>query len=452
VYNNKRWGYNFSFLTAQNSAHRGIVHGQGFFTFKGRGNKMRQLMVLTFVLAIAMAVMVGCGGDGSAPVDTVPQSSANYTGPQDPAVLDSTTNTQNLGVTFLGDLNRIAMMFDRDVRLDPQGSNSSNTSDFVEGGDGGSYTYSSSSSSSWDETSAHSSIIQSLSFSDFADSRGVYIYYPEGPGGDDRIDLVGQSAIPLAVAPGSFYYTDLQAGRGSIYRSITFDRTTDGIPVDSSASQSLAAIPIGPGPVGSVLSDNMVFYTNYDAFYTSQWREDWGYYLEDRQTQFLQSGFTSADNMSGPYDTTTGYTPFNDTLSADYAMDYFSSFTDTSPNQETNHYTQALLDFNQSHAWNLSTAALISSGTYCAEGDVDFGCVDFDVSLTWNYEAPGTHGSCRHDRNLVYCYGWPEDGSITLEADGASASFAFTPSGGTFTFDAGNGSDPFETNLVPPPN
>ena len=46
-------------------------------------------------------------------------------------------------------------------------------------------------------------------------------------------------------------------------------------------------------------------------------------------------------------------------------------------------------------------------------------------------------------------YGQPDDGLMTLQADGATASFAYTPGGTVFTFDAGNGSDPFETNLPP---
>ena len=78
------------------------------------------------------------------------------------------------------------------------------------------------------------------------------------------------------------------------------------------------------------------------------------------------------------------------------------------------------------------------------------GCVDFDVSLAWVNDALDGPNFCRGTSNPASCYGWPDDGSVTLTADGASASFAYTPTGGTFTFDAGDGSSVFETNLVPP--
>ncbi|MDF1525062.1 MAG: hypothetical protein RRA15_10705 [bacterium] len=152
--------------------------------------------------------------------------------------------------------------------------------------------------------------------------------------------------------------------------------------------------------------------------------------------------------MSDAFDSTVGATSFEDTISADYAMDYFYSYSNTTVNR----YTQALMNFSQNHAWDLSTATFISSGTYCAEGDVKvyvYGCVDFDVSLTWYRDALDAPSYCRGTSNPVNCYGWPDDGSVTLTADGASASFAYTPTGGTFAFDAGDDSAVFETNLVP---
>jgi len=412
---------------------------------------MKEKTILAIVLTLAMAVMAGCGGDGAA-VDTTPQSTANYTGPQDPAVLDSTTNTQNMGVNFLSDLSRAGMQFGGDMRVTSLGTTSSSTSDFVEGGDGGSLTYSGSSSASWDATSLHSSMVQSLSFSDFADSAGIDIFYGESPNGIDQKVLTGQGAVPLAERPGSFSFFDLQAGRGTAYRSATQDLTTDGIDVISTRAQPVVIFRGGPGPVGSVLTDQVLSYVNFDAFYTSQGYAITGTDFQNMQRQILQSGFASADNMSGPYDTTTNDMPFNDTISADYAMDYFYSYESYYSAQTTNQYTQALLGFNQNHAWDLSTATFTSSGTYCAEGDYMGavpGCVDFDVSLTWYHDA-STRQSCRYWGDIIDCYGWPEDGTVTLGADGASAAFAFTPNGGTFTFYAAPGSAPFETNLTPP--
>ncbi len=411
---------------------------------------MRKTIALSFVLALGMVVMAGCGGDGTV-VDTVPQSLADYEGPQQPAVLDTSTNTQNMGVNFMEELNHMSMMFGGGIRIVSLGTTSSSTSDFVEGGDGGSLTYSSSSSISWAETSLNTSLIQSLIFSDFADSGGVNIYYGEGPNGNDKIAFAGQGKKALAAAPGSFIYSNLQAGRGAAYRSITSDFTTDGIGEALSPLQSRAAVPRIPRPVGNMLTDNVIFYSNYDSFYTSQGYAVTGTYFQSWQRQFLQSGFASANNMAGPYDTTTMNMPFDDTLSADYAEDYFYSSESYYAPQETNQSTRALLGFNQTHAWDLSTATFNSSGTYCAEGDVMsvvLGCADFDVSITWDHDAT-TRGSCRYSE-IFRCYGWPESGSITLGSDGASAAFAFTPTGGTFTFDAGDGSAPFETNIVPP--
>jgi len=345
----------------------------------------------------------------------------------------------------------MARQFGGDIPRVPTGTTSSNTSDTVEGGDGGSLTYSGSSSWSWDETSIHSSVVQSLSFNDFADSSGVYVSYGEGSGGIDTKAASRQDVTRLPAAPGTIYYSELQAGRGAMYRSLTTDLTTDGIPVDLTPARLAAIGPRIPRLVGSVLTDNVVSYWNFDAFFTSEGHEAGLFYSDSTQTQVLQSGFASVNNMSGPYDTTTRDIPFNDTISADYAKDYFYSYSNPNPYQETRQYTQALLGFNQNHAWNLSTATFISSGTYCAEGDIMSavpGCVDFDVSVTWDHDA-STSGSCRYGNPIFDCYGWPDDGSMTLWSDDATASFAFTPGGGTFTFDAGNGSDPFQTNLTP---
>lgn len=413
---------------------------------------MRKRTILAVVLALGMIVMVGCGGDGAV-IDTVPQSSANYTGPTQPAMLDSTTNTQDLGVNFLSDLSMITMRFGGGIPAVSLGTTSSSTSDFVEGGDGGSYTYSGSSSISWDETSFNTSVVQSLSFNDFADSGGVDVVYFEGPGGIDRFSGPGQDAASRMARRGiGIYYQDLQAGRGDIYLSVTSNLTTDGIQDDSMPAQPTVIGPVIPPPVGNVLTENVVSYVNFDSFFTSQGNAVIGTYFEYWQEQSLQSGFASANNMAGPWDTATMNMPFDDTLSADYALDYFSSHESYYSSQETIRSTQAFLGFDQSHAWNLSTATFRSSGTYCADGgamSILLGCVDFDVSVTWNHDA-STRGSCRYWGNIFDCYGWPHDGLVTLEADGASASFAFTPTGGTFTFDAGNGSDPFETTLSPP--
>ena len=110
------------------------------------------------------------------------------------------------------------------------------------------------------------------------------------------------------------------------------------------------------------------------------------------------------------------------------------------------------MNFNQNHAWDLSTSTLTSSGTYCAEGDVQsviYGCVDVDVSLTWDNDAQDGPSYCRGSSSIASCYGWPDDGLITIEAGDAAASYAFTPGGATFTFDAGDGSDPFQTTFQP---
>lgn len=413
---------------------------------------MKKYCALLFVLAMAMAVMTGCGGSDSAPVDTVPRSQANYQGSELPAVLDTSVSTQNLGVNFVAELGMWAMLMGGEYPVVPQGSTSSSSSDFVEGGDGGSYTYSSSASSSWDATSLQSSAFQSLSFSDFADSRGVYVSYYDGSGGNNGRS--SQAVVRLPAGPsglGPISIRELQAGRGSVYRSVTRELTTDGI-YDALVKQPLALAPIGPGPVGSVLTDSVVFYANYEAFYTSTGHQAGDIYSDTRQTRILQSGFKSADNMTGVHDTTNFQTPFEDTLSADYAVDYFYSYSNPQPYQESRKYTQGLLGFGQTHAWDLSTATFTSSGRYCAEGDLMSpvqGCVDFTVSLNWDHDAT-TRGSCRYWSNVISCYGWPESGNITLGAGGATASYAFTPTGGTVTIDAGDGSAPFETNLSPP--
>jgi hypothetical protein len=112
----------------------------------------------------------------------------------------------------------------------------------------------------------------------------------------------------------------------------------------------------------------------------------------------------------------------------------------------------ALLNLRQGHSWDLSTVNFVSSGTYCAEGEVGsyvLGCVDFDVSLNWDNDASGEYSNCRYSSNPLTCYGQPQSGSITLQADGATASFAYTPGGTAFTFDAGDGSAVFETTLAP---
>jgi len=329
------------------------------------------------------------------------------------------------------------------------GSTPTSTSDFVEGGDGGSYTYEESYSGSWNKTSLNSSTVQSLSFNNFADSGGVRISYIEGPGGIDMIFTSESGASSLAVRPGSFYYEELQAGRGSMYRSSSFQMTTDG---NSTAIFKSAPLRIGPGgfgPVGNILSDGSVYYSNFESFFTSEGHAFNG--DDTLQRQMLQSGFIS-NIMNATFNTSLAAAAFDDTLSADYAMDYFYSYSDISPYEYSFHVTEALLDFDQNHAWDLSTATLTSLGTYCGEGDVQsyvYGCVDFDISLTWDNDASGVYAYCRGTTNFIGCYGWPKGGLVTLNSDGATASYAFTPRGGTFTLDAGDGSAVFETNLTP---
>ena len=67
----------------------------------------------------------------------------------------------------------------------------------------------------------------------------------------------------------------------------------------------------------------------------------------------------------------------------------------------------------------------------------------------WQNDASGPHAFCRYASYLMDCYGQPDDGLVILQAGDATASFAYTPGGTDFTFDAGNGSDPFQTTLPP---
>ncbi|UCG38956.1 MAG: hypothetical protein JSV00_01610 [bacterium] len=399
---------------------------------------MKTKTMFVLALALGLGVMVGCGDGGS----NVPRSEPTYTGAGLPAVLDSTTGTQNLYGEFLASVNGLAMQFGGSPVLTSLGTTSSSTSDFVEGGDGGSYTYAGSFTSTWSDTSLYTSVMQSLTFNDFADSAGVLISYAEGGVANGRIDALGLGASPLAAVFGYLYFPELQAGRGALYRSASSTRTTDGIPV--TVPQVIG--PVGPGPVGSPLTDDSAYYVNHDAFFTSQGHPFDGYQEWWRRT--LLSGFISS-NMNAARDSATSYWSFRDVISADYAMDYFYSSSITPSSQ----YTRALLGFGQTHAWDLSTSTFVSSGRYCAEGDVPTGpagCLDFDVSLTWDDDASGLPSSCRYWSDLFACYGWPDDGWITLEAGGATASFAFTTGGGTFTFDAGDGSAVYQTTLATP--
>ena len=409
---------------------------------------MNKKTCILFVFALGLALMMGCGGGGGG--DNVPQSSSSYMGSSLPAVLDTTTSTQNLGVYLLRDIGQLASRFGGGAAAASLGSTSSNTSDSGEGGDGGSYTYSGSSSASWDETFYNTSVVQSLTFNDFADSGGIDIYYTEGPGniGDPKASFLAARRV----GGGEIFFPDLQAGRGSLYRSYSLNRTTDGIPVSIPTSQLLVIGPEGPGSVGSPVSDGSAYYSNYDDFFTGQGRPYDGYSSFQKET--LQSGFNSGE-MSGVYDSTVEYWSFEDTISADYAVDYFNSYSDDYPSHYFDRYTKALMNFSQNHAWDLSTATFISSGTYCAEGIFQttpyvLGCVDFDVSLTWDNDALDSPSYCRGNIDLFFCYGWPDDGLVTIETGDAAASHAFTPGGGTFTLFDGNGSAVFQTNLIPP--
>jgi len=401
---------------------------------------MNKKTCILFVFALGLALMIGCGGGGGD--DSVPQSSPSYMGSSLPAVMDTSTGTQSLGLDFLSDVSRLAMQFGGNTAASSLGSTSSSTSDSGVGGDGGSFTYSGSSSASWDETSYNTTTVQSISFNDFADSGGIFLYYSEGSdtnGGDPRAtSLVRRSG-------GEFFFPDLQAGRGSMYRSLSSGLTTDGV----EPSIILEGISSGgTGAVGSTISHSSAYYLNYGDLFIRQGYTNPGSSL---QQEILRSGSISS-GMSDAYDSTVMYWSFEDTISADYAVDFFSSYSNPTP-QPVTQYTQALMNFSQNHAWDLSTATFISSGTYCAEGDVMslvLGCVDFDVSLTWDNDALDAPSHCRGTSNPASCYDWPDDGLITLAADGASASFAYTPTGGTFTFDAGDGSSVFETNLEPP--
>ena len=403
---------------------------------------MKRKVTVFCVLATIMAFLVGCGGSND-----VPRSSPSYAGPNTPAVLDSTTETQNLGMNFLWAVTRATRQFGGGAIL--AGTTTSSTDDYVEGGDGGSYTYSGSHSISWDATHYGSSAMQSLVFNDFADSSGVYISYSEDSGAI-RLAVPGARAVePLAPRGSGLYFEDLQAGRGSLYRKNSFSFTTDGIggAVPNSVLQAIG--PEGSGPVGRMLTDSSVFYSNYDAYFTSEGYPYDGYSAEQRQV--YQSGYGASD-MGGAYDADTGFWSFEDTMSADYAMDYFYSYSSDSPYQETYRYTMALLGFTQIHAWDLSTATFTSSGTFCAEGDTETyvkGCLAFAFSLAWEEDASGDPAYCRGTSNPIACYGQPENGTITLQAAGATASYALTPGGTLFTFDAGNGSGVFQTVLPP---
>ena len=406
---------------------------------------MKEKTCLIVVLALGLALMAGCGGGGG---NDVPRSSASYMGSSIPAVLDSTTNTQALGVNFLWDVGQVAGRLGGGRGPVPLGSTTSNTQDSVEGGDGGFLDYSGSYSESWSETSFSTETVQSLSFNDFADSGGVSISYVEGPGGIDKVIATGLQATPLLVRPG-FFYQNLQAGRGSLYRSTSFSITSDGIAIAEQSTQPQPLGPVKPGLVGAPLNDSSASYSNFNSFYTSEGYPYAGSISEQRQ--MLQTGYTST-NMSGAYDSTIGYWSFEDVLSANYAVDYFYSYDDGKGNANSFHYTQALLSFGQNHSWDLSTVTLTSSGTYCGEGELEsyaIGCLDFDVSLAWDREAPDNPAYCRGASNILACYAQPESGLITLQADGATASYAFTPGGGMFTFDAGDGSAVFQTDLAP---
>ena len=333
------------------------------------------------------------------------------------------------------------------VRL---GTTSSSTSDHVEGGDGGSYTYAGSYSRAWSDTTLSTSVVQSLTFNDFADSSGVDIYYSEGSDGGIIDARMLSKAVPLR-SIGGIYFRDLQAGQGTMYTSHSQGITTDGIEliIDLSSEPEVINGSPMPGPIGRILADTRAYYNNFASFFTSEGHDYDGYSAFERQ--MLRSGFTSG-NLSGTVNTTLGVNAFEDTLSADYAMDYFESYTSDYPEEYQRHYTSGLLGFNQAHAWDLSTATFTSSGTYCAEGDVDpmvSGCLDFDFSLMWENDASGPHASCRWTSNLMDCYGQPDDGLATLQAGDATASFAYTPGGTTFTFDAGDGSAVFQTTLPP---
>ncbi|MDT8366945.1 MAG: hypothetical protein RRA15_10700 [bacterium] len=173
-------------------------------------------------------------------------------------------------VYFLGDIGQLVSRFGGGVRVASLGSTSFSTSDSGEGGDGGSFTYSGSYSASWDETSYNTSTVQSLSFNDFADSAGAYIYYSERPGGIDLVALSEPRTASLAISD-PFALGSLQAGRGSIYRSSSLTITTDGIPY--SVPTILPLVDIGPGmtgPVGRPISRSSAYYLNYGDLFIRQ--------------------------------------------------------------------------------------------------------------------------------------------------------------------------------------
>jgi len=406
---------------------------------------MKGKTFLLLICVLGLFVVTGCGGGGGG--EDVPRSSSSYMGSSLPAVLDTTTTTRDLGFNILMEIAQLMNQSGGGPSPAALGSTSSSTSDSGEGGDGGSYTYSSTSSTSWDETSYDASTVQSLTFNDFADSSGVTLYFSEGADPNSLAVSGEPKAFPLRAAV-AFFLDDLQAGNGSIYRSSSHNLTTDGIAETVPNSLALAVGPGGNGLVGNPISSGSTYYSNYANYFIGQ-----GYSSPTSvwQNDMLQSGFISAKGNDA-YNSTVGNWPFQDTISADYARDYFYSYWDSPSTQNTTQYSQGLMNFNQNHAWDLSTSTLTSSGTICAEGDVPpivNGCMDFDVSLTWDNDALNGPSYCRGNSDIASCYGWPDDGLITIEAGDATASYAFTPSGATFTFDAGDGSAVFQTNFGP---
>ena len=398
------------------------------------------------MFALGITFLIGCGGGGG---EDVPMSAPTYTGASLPAVLDSTSGTQSLDQDILMDIYYFSRYFGGGLRLLSVGGSSTGSSDYLEGGDSGSVTYEGSSSSTWSDKHHNTQTIQSLVFDNFADSSGVFLAYSEGSEGSPLPEFMSVSATPQRVPIGAIYYEDLLAGRGSLYRKTTLKMTSDGIPIEEPDFSSLADVQEVSGLVGSLLSEEANYYSNYNAFYTSEGYPFDGY--SAREMQILQSGFTSS-TMSGTLDTTLGVWAFEDVISADYARNYYYSYDDIYGEPYSYGYTQALLNFSQSHVWDLSTSTFMSSGTYCAEGDVESyvtGCVDFDAALTWENDAGGEPLFCRGYSNPFECYGQPDQGTLTLQADGATASWAYTPGGTLYTFDAGNGAGVFQTVFPP---